>query len=141
MYQLGWYDSNDPAKYIPNLHSQWSDTDVKNSQLLPYIQNCIDQTPWFTKKIIDATVVNLVRSNDIHTIHHHKMSQVALYYVNLDWQDGWYGETIFYDELDRNKIDFTSPYIPGRIILFDGSIPHAIRPQSVKAPKLSLIHI
>ena len=84
------------------------------------------------------TVVNLVRSNDIHTIHHHKMSQVALYYVNMDWQDGWYGETIFYDELDRNKIDFTSPYIPGRIILFDGKIPHAIRPQSVDGPKFRI---
>ena len=29
MYQLGWYDSQDPAKYIPNLHSHWSDKDVK----------------------------------------------------------------------------------------------------------------
>jgi len=138
MYQLGWYDSDDPAKFIPNLHSQWSDTDVENSQLLPYIQNCIDQTPWFTKKKIDMTVVNMVRSNDVHTIHHHKMSQVALYYVNLDWRDGWYGETIFYDELDQNKIDFTSPYIPGRIILFDGKIPHAIRPQSVDGPKFRI---
>ena len=34
-----------------------------------------------------------------------------------------------------NNIAYTTPYIPGRFILFDGSIPHTIRPQSSKAPK------
>ena len=137
-YKLGWYDSQDPSKYILNLHSRWSDEDMENSQLLPYIQNCIDQTPWFTKKKLFDVVVNLVRPNDVHTIHHHKNEQVALYYVNLDWRDGWYGETIFYDEFDQNKIGFTTPYIPGRIVLFDGSIPHAIRPQSAEGPKFRI---
>ncbi len=138
MYQLGWYDSQDPSKYIPNLHSHWSDKDMEKSHLLPYIQECVDQSPWFTKKKLHRTIVNLVRSNDVHQIHHHKGDQVALYYANLDWQDGWYGETLFYDEFDESKIGFTTPYIPGRIILFDGTIPHAIRPQSVAGPKFRI---
>ena len=79
-----------------------------------------------------------MRSDDVHYIHHHESDQVALYYVNMDWNDGWYGETIFYDEFDQNKIGFTTPYIPGRIILFDGVIPHAIRPQSVEGPKFRI---
>jgi hypothetical protein len=53
----------------------------------------------------------------------------VLYYVNLEWQDGWHGETLFYDESLKNIV-FASPYIPGRIVVFDGSIPHTIRPQS-----------
>ena len=59
----------------------------------------------------------------------------ALYYVNLNWEDGFYGETFFYNSKDLSKIEFASVYKPGRIILFDGHIPHAIRPQSIKGPK------
>ena len=40
--------------------------------------------------------------------------------------------------LRKNNIIFTSPYIPGRIILFDGNIPHAIRPQSTNGPKFRI---
>ena len=36
------------------------------------------------------------------------------------------------------EILYTSLYQPGRILLFDGYIPHAIRPQSVKGPKFRL---
>jgi len=144
MYSLG-QDLADPSKASyssfvnpPYLHSTWSIEDLDKVQLIPYIEQCITKTPWFTGKKLNSIVVNLVRSTDIHYIHHHRTEHVVLYYVNLDWQDGWYGETIFYDEFKENNINFTSPYIPGRIILFDGNIPHAIRPQSVNGPKFRL---
>tara|TARA_X000000368_G_C22673796_1_gene555151 strand:+ start:44 stop:562 length:519 start_codon:yes stop_codon:yes gene_type:complete len=138
IYTLGWQDSQDPSKYIPNLHSNWSIDDLDKIQILPHIQKCIDKTPWFTGKKLNKTVVNLVRPMDVHYIHHHRTRHVALYYANLDWEDGWYGETIFYDEFDENNIIFTSPYVPGRIILFDGNIPHTIRPQSIDGPKFRI---
>ena len=137
-YKLGWYDSQDPSEYIPNLHSNWSIEDLNKIQIPLYIEQCIKKTPWFTGKKLNQTVVNLVRPMDVHYIHHHRTNHVALYYVNLDWKDGWYGETIFYDEFKENNIIFTSPYIPGRIILFDGNIPHAIRPQSTNGPKFRI---
>ena len=37
--------------------------------------------------------------------------------------------------IDKKDIIYTSPYTPGRIIVFDATIPHAIRPQSVIGPK------
>jgi len=52
--------------------------------------------------------------------------------VNVDWREEWAGETIFYDE--SNEIIFCSPYKPGRMIVFDGTIPHTIRPQSIISP-------
>ena len=70
MYKLGWYDSQDPSKYILNLHSRWSDEDMENSQLLPYIQNCIDQTSWFTKKKLFDVVVNLLLYNRNFFLYH-----------------------------------------------------------------------
>ena len=137
-YRLGWEDSDDPSKLIPNLHSNWSQGDLNKIQISPYIQKCIENTPWFTEKKHWKTIVNLVRSDDVHYIHHHRGQHVALYYTNLEWEDGWYGETIFYNEFKENDITFTSPYIPGRIILFDGNIPHTIRPQSGVGPKFRI---
>ena len=134
-FKLGWQDSDDPSKYELNLHSSWTQKELESSRIFPYVEDCIRNTDWFTSRKISKIIVNLVRSDDVHFIHGHDDRQVVLYYINLDWQDGWYGETIFYDPDDTNNIAFTSPYIPGRFILFDGSIPHTIRPQSSKAPK------
>ena len=137
-YRLGWEDSDDPSKFIPNLHSSWSSLDLSKTNLASYIQKCIENTPWFTGNSNWKIVVNLIRPTDVHYIHHHRGQHVVLYYANLEWEDGWYGETIFYDEFKENDITFTSPYIPGRIILFDGNIPHAIRPQSVNGSKFRI---
>ena len=137
-YTLGWQDSEDSSKYELNLHSSWTQKELESSRIFPYVEDCIKDTDWFTSRKLDKIIVNLVRSDDIHFIHGHDDYQVVLYYVNLDWQDGWYGETIFYDPDDINNISYTSSYTPGRFILFDGSIPHSIRPQSSKAPKFRL---
>ena len=134
-FKLGWEDTNEPEKYNLNIHKELAIGDLECTGVLPYFQKCIDETAWFTHKKLSKIVLNLVRSDDVYYIHSHPMGQVLLYYINLEWMDGWYGETLFYDPYDFGKISFASPYKPGRIILFDGSIPHAIRPQSIKAPK------
>jgi hypothetical protein len=54
--------------------------------------------------------------------------------VNLEWLDGWHGETLFYDETCKNII-FASPFTPNRVIVFDASIPHSLRPPSLIATK------
>ena len=127
-FSLGWVDR-------PNIHSSWSDNNLSESKILPYIAECMDETPFFTCRNIESVIVNLIRPSDVHFIHSHPNKQVALYYCNLNWEDGWYGETMFYDPNDLEKVSYTSLYKPGRIILFDGSIPHAIRPQSISGPK------
>jgi len=134
-FKLGWGDSYEPEKWDLNAHSNLKISHLTSSGILPYFEKCIDETKWFTKNKLSKIILNLVRPDDVHFIHSHQDMQVLLYYVNLEWRDGWYGETIFYDSCDLDKIIFTSIYKPGRIILFDGSIPHAIRPQSIKAPK------
>ena len=134
-FKLGWQDTSEPEKYDLNFHKELAIGDLESTGVLPYFQKCIEETEWFTHKKLSKIVLNLVRSNDVHYHHIHHDQQVCLYYINLDWRDGWHGETLFYDKCDYDKIVFTSIYKPGRIILFDGSIPHAIRPQSIKAPK------
>ena len=137
-FTLGWEDSNELSKKtIKNIHSSWNLKDLESSGILPYIEKAFSKSKLFTYNIekLKRIELNLVKSEDIHFIHTHRNQIVALYYVNLDWQDGHYGETIFYDKKNINNIIYTSSYVPGRIILFDGECPHAIRPQSTMASK------
>ena len=131
-FRLGWPDGDDTDL---NLHSTWTKDELKSTGLIPYFDDCIKNTEWFVKNDLHRIILNVVKSNDVHYIHHHEGEQVLLYYVNLDWQDGWYGETLFFNPSNIKEVQYTSSFQPGRIILFDGSIPHAIRPQSIKAPK------
>ena len=76
----------------------------------------------------------MVRPDDVHYLHIHQKQQVCLYYVNLDWRDGWHGETLFYDNKGE-EIVYTSKYTPGRIIVFSDNQVHSIRPQSHTGPQ------
>jgi Rps23 Pro-64 3,4-dihydroxylase Tpa1-like proline 4-hydroxylase len=86
---------------------------------------------------ISRSYINLGIHSDIHKIHVDdfvsKKSITCLIYLNRNWDCDWGGETIFYDD-ERKDIKFISPYIPGRIIIFDGSIPHSAKPQHFNAP-------
>ena len=55
-----------------------------------------------------------------------------LYYVNLNWRPEWLGYTIFGSD-NLKEVIHTSFYVPGRVIIFDGSIPHMVIPPSVYA--------
>jgi len=135
-FRLGWPDSEmEVEKATPCLHSCWSEERLNKSGIFPYIDQCIQKVPWFTHRNLHLIVLNLTQNADVHYIHVHPDQSAVLYYVNLEWRDGWHGETIFYNPSNLDEVLFTSVYKPGRIILFDGNTPHAIRPQSIKGPR------
>jgi Rps23 Pro-64 3,4-dihydroxylase Tpa1-like proline 4-hydroxylase len=84
------------------------------------------------KRFIKANI-NLSTPTDTYWSHDHKNQMVALYYVNKQWNHNWAGETVFFND-DVSEVEYSSIYTPGRLIIFDGEIPHSIRPQSVLAP-------
>ena len=96
-------------------------------------------------KFIDTTkfdftnaYVNLGLVNDSHEIHvdapRKGMGYTMLIYPNIEWGMNHGGETVFYEE-DRSEIVYINPYKPGRICIFDGSIPHCAKPQALIGPK------
>jgi hypothetical protein len=133
-FKLGWVDAPTPDKIQHEfLHSVYSNEDVNAVGFFEKLKNTsiLEHVVGLKHK---HTVVNLSTPSDANFVHSHLEKMTILYYANLDWQDGWHGETLFYDELGKDII-FASPYTPGRIIVFDATIPHTIRPQSTLGPK------
>lgn len=134
-FQLGWADSIvlERAAHNEFLHSNYTIEEFENLGIMPYL---ID-TPipnMIAGLTINNITINLTTIADAHYVHTPPNQLVMLYYVNIEWMDGWHGETQFYTNTLKN-IEYTSLYTPGRIIIFDGNIPHAMRPTSRIGPK------
>jgi len=133
-YNIGWADT----KIIENqgkvfMFSLWQLPDfikfgfldnIKNQKLLEKIN----------KRFPSRCVINCGTFGDVYHPHVHNEKEVLLYYVNLDWKIEWNGETAFYSD-DLKNIILTNPYVPGRVVWFDGEVPHSIKPQTHLGPK------
>tara|TARA_B100000287_G_scaffold110744_1_gene103109 strand:+ start:1735 stop:2451 length:717 start_codon:yes stop_codon:yes gene_type:complete len=80
-----------------------------------------------------ACYINVLRFGNTPGIHvdapHDVPSnKTVLIYLNTKWDPSWGGETIFYDHnLDAHRA--VTPR-PGRVVMFDGRIPHTGRPPT-----------
>jgi hypothetical protein len=133
-FKIGWSDTtiSEKAQYR-NLHSEYDIDDLKQIRILEKIDE-VGILKGFDGLTLKRSIVNLTTPSDSHFIHTHFEKKVILYYANLEWFDGWHGETLFFEDNNR-EILFTSSYVPGRLIVFDGGVPHTIRPQSMIATK------
>ena len=130
LYKLGWEDTEEPQhRAYPNLHSSYSPEDVAKIKILEPILKKVK----LTKKHYSKCMVNLTKPLDVNFIHMHPGCIVALYYANMHWDPEWGGETLFYEK-DRKTIGLASPYIPNRLVIFDGKVPHTIKSQNLLGP-------
>jgi hypothetical protein len=134
-YTIGWSDScTETAARHEYLNCSLTEEEATQAGIFPLI-NSLPVKKHLEGYEFFRSVINLTTPNDVHFFHtHHPSEIVLLYYVNAIWQSHWYGETVFADE-NSEEIEFTVRYKSGRLVLFDGSIPHAIRPQSSEGDK------
>jgi hypothetical protein len=130
-FALGWVDNEDPAHYEQYLHCKLLENEIQDFGIL---NNMCDASAvsLIKGKPLNDCVINLSCHSDVYYAHTH-INTSMLYYANPYWKEEWAGETIFYNESCTETV-FTSVYKPGRIIIFDGGIPHTIRAPSRKAP-------
>jgi len=133
-FQLGWEDSTlaERRQYM-YLHARFNAEEIAKTGLLMQLA----PTPVFAEisgLAFSHAVLNLSTPSDVHFAHAHPEKRVLLYYVNFEWQPQWYGETVFFTQA-LDDIQLALQYTPGRILVFDGHIPHSIRPQSHAAPQ------
>ena len=136
-FQIGWEDRPDfDKKAHPCLHCKFTKEDLKNSGILPSLNEIYPKSKFaasLNPSSYIQSVLNVSKPGDIYYAPTH-LNQIALvYYINMDWKEEWYGETIFWDK-NHKDIIYTSAYTPGRVIIFDGNYPHSIRPQSIVGP-------
>lgn len=128
-YRLGWGDGiTDEQRKYQYLHCFLTNEEVEASMIL----HAVDQSEiknHLGEVSLSKAVINLSTPSDVHFPHTHPEKFVLLYYVNPTWQVQWYGETLFWDE-NATSIELALPYTPRRLVLFEGSTPHSIRPQS-----------
>lgn len=130
-FRIGWSDDNFHRGHS-YLHSTYSEDDVKTLGIDIELEKA-----GILKEVLgmqrNKIVLNLSTPADTNFIHVHEGERVILYYVNTEWNiNGWHGETLFFN--DDLSIRQALPYIPGRVVVFNGEIPHTIRPQSHIAP-------
>jgi hypothetical protein len=131
------HDLPEHRRHQKTLKSSLSLADILNLGFFenPFILNYIKQNQLRLKE----SYINLCTVGDTYSYHiddDEKTSKAVpsmLYYLNIDWHPDWEGETHFSNE-NMTDIIFSSSFIPGRIVLFDGSIPHKSSQPSLSAP-------
>ena len=99
--------------------------------VLEYLEAYIPDFP--PRKNLYASYVNVLRYGNNPGIHVDAPSFVpdnktVLVYLNAYWHPDFAGETVFFNhEMDACKL--VAPR-PGRVVIFDGRIPHTGRPPS-----------
>lgn len=80
--------------------------------------------------------INLIRNADFTRIHKDvsyfgEEEYTCLVYLNPNWKKNYYGETTFF-ERDGEGAEIAAQVKPkyGRLVIFDGNIPHSARPPS-----------
>lgn len=108
------------------LYSSYSKQDLDNMGFLNSdgLKQICDEYELRNKKIRQARV-NLSPASERNNIHTDGNSLTLLYYCNLNWEINWGGHTLFMDD-KLSEAEYTCLYKPGRVVLFDGSIPHMI---------------
>lgn len=132
-YDIGWDDTSTfENKQYPCLHHE---VDKSSWDSLGFIEGIQDST--LVDKVINLqfskAVINLATPSSIQFPHTHGGLTVITYYINPEWKKEYYGETIFYNDSLTESIK-TALYDPNGAILFNGNIPHSIRPASHIAP-------
>lgn len=132
-YHIGWSDTTDKTEEY--MFSNWLPEALKS---MHFFSDFVKGHPLYEKVALDKFIRCIV-NNDVctntHWTHTHINENVLLYYADMYWEEHWGGETLFFDKKQNNDIIFGSRYTPGRIIWFDGEIPHTFKPQSRLGPK------
>ncbi len=134
-FKIGWSDTTEiEALHYKSLYSLYNEEDLNKLEFAKDLLYTEFGKRIFSNYNISRCVVNLSKPGDFYFNHTHSNEKVLLYYANLRWHEEWSGETLFYNN-NMQEILFASPYLPGRLILFDGKLPHTIRSQSSIAPQ------
>jgi len=120
---------------------KWSKLIVPNENFdrPDIIDNILSLLPQFTstKYKLNRAYINNSNFSTVDKMHvdaPNNNEYTLLYYANIKWDINWGGETLFYDNSAKEIIASIIPK-PGRVVLFQGTIPHSARPVQIHCPE------
>jgi Rps23 Pro-64 3,4-dihydroxylase Tpa1-like proline 4-hydroxylase len=136
-YGLGWSDNNWNGEVF--LHKLIDDTPI--SYLLNDYYKDIFSSEWpeFSNYELKQTLVNCGVPGAVNLHHRDQYKEeyknliTILYMVNPRWDPSWGGELKLWDD-KKEEVTKVVPYVPGRIVAFDGETSHCAGTFSYKAP-------
>jgi Rps23 Pro-64 3,4-dihydroxylase Tpa1-like proline 4-hydroxylase len=108
-----------------------NDADLVSTGILPHITDVLNELK--TEQYLIRSYINMYSHFTPTTAHVDENvvgNMTCLYWFNTRWERNWGGEITFYDVDGRN---YTIEYIPGRLLVFDGTILHRVNPLTAFA--------
>lgn len=122
------------------LYSDYSADDVNRMGILT-CDNAKPLLQYISGMNLKQARINLSTLYDKNRFHidtdSPKKAVTLLYYANLNWDIESSGHTLFSNE-DRSDIEHCIMYKPGRVVIFDGKIPHCILSPNTVSPAYRL---
>ena len=129
------------SKEFNQIFCKFSDEDLSNFGFCnTEVFKTIDKEYDLSKRAIKQIRTNCVTFAEDSNFHNDGFGPTVLYYANLEWMPYWSGHTLFLNET-LDEAEYTCLYKPGRVVVFDGSIPHLIlTPNTMcRTPRLTFV--
>jgi hypothetical protein len=116
----------------PYLTSVYSNEDLENLGLTT--TKSFDPISLFLKNLkVRRAYVYVSDHTTTHYFHSDPGVKTLIYYPIMEWKNEYGGETMFANE-EVTEIEYSSMYTPGRVILFDATIPHKMSAPASTCP-------
>jgi len=122
---------------INSFGARYSIEDIKEMGIIDFLPNNIKSKFNISEETCKRGLVNAVTSNSVYHPHDDSDDNAKwsfLYYANMKWDLEWGADTLFLDD-DRQNINTVVQCKPNRVVIFDATIPHMIRPSTTIAPQ------
>lgn len=135
LFKIDGSDSGDDGNRLElQVFSSFSNEDLKN---LGFLDNAPMRKILVKYGLNDMSLkqirVNMSVPSERNRPHIDTDGITVLYYANLQWDLSWGGHTLFLND-SGDDVDSVIGFKPGRIAVFDGSIPHMIVTPSPLCP-------
>lgn len=115
------------------IYSNYSAKDLNNMGILETNGfRYLDEIYGFSSRKTKQARVNCSTPFEKSNIHSDYTGLTFLYYVNREWNLNWMGHTMFLNET-MDEVEYISLYKPGKVLIFDGTIPHIISTQNYQS--------
>jgi hypothetical protein len=131
-YRIGNSDRKGKGSAHQYLTSEYSEEDMDRLGLLQNIQS-EDLLRLIDGRDPCRVICNLTQPQNVHYNHSHAGQDSMVYYMNLDWDNDWAGETIVYED-NGEDIAACIPFRPGQVLWLEQGVPHSLRAPSLAAP-------